>query len=691
MRRAAARAVLLCALAPAALAADAGPRSRATDGLGETPLPAPDAPVVQALPAATPEEGLARLRSAAAAGRDDQALGEAYDYLRRYPESAERGEIGLAIGALHLRRGEAERAAAALEPIASADGEFRSRAIHLLGAALNALGRDEEILKSVPEADPAATDDRWLALAQVWRAAALDRLGRKEEAGELYRAIVASRQKSPLRAYALAAVAADWERRGRPERARDALKRAQDEAAASGLSDLRDALALAAAHALTRARRLSEAVQAYADFAESYPDSPLLAQALMERGLALKRLGRKGEAAASFEALLKARPDSVYAGDAHLQLGQLYGELGRSDAAIAQYQAMGKTSEAKDAGREALLLSAQVHYNAKEWREAVPLYRRYLESAPSDEKKRQVQGLLLACLWQSDRDDPQIQELAAALPENELVGQIRWDLAAKAYKRGDWAAAEPLFRREVESAPRGARAADARFYRAEALRQLGRSDAAIDAYERFLRNHPGDARAASARMRLGLLLDAAGRHEAAAAAFARVTGADAADAAYDRAAALAKSGRDPAPEWEAFAARWPRHEKASWAWLAAAKLREEKRSDDAAVADYEKVSDPAERAKALYAAGRIHEKHKKRAAAKAAYASLKDARPLDDPARMAGLVRLALMLELEDKAQQAYPLYSDVAAHADRASKPYETARKRLDALAQSNDPSIVR
>jgi len=299
-------------------------------------------------------------------------------------------------------------------------------------------------------------------------------------------------------------------------------------------------------------------------------------------------------------------------------------------------------------------------------------------------------GLLLVCLWESDRDDPQIPELAAALPQHPLVAQIRWDLAAKAYKRGDWSSAESLFRREIEAEPRGPKTADARFYRAEALRQLGQSDMAVDAYRTFLKDEPRDPRASAANMQLGLLLDATGRHAAAADAFAKVSGADAADAAYDRAAALAKAGRDPAPGWEAFAARYPRHEKASWAWLASAKLREERGDDDAAIADYEKVSDPAERAKCLYTEGRIHEKHKKRAAAKEAYARLRDARPASDPARLAGLLRLALILELEDKAQQAFPLYSDIVANADPSSKPYATARKRLDALNPDN-PAIVR
>src|SRR5207302_296898 len=80
---------------------------------------------------------LTHLRAAADAGNDDQALGEAYDFLRRYPDRPERSEAGLAAGALHLRRGEPERALKFLAPLAQGrEPPLRSRAIHLLGGAL---------------------------------------------------------------------------------------------------------------------------------------------------------------------------------------------------------------------------------------------------------------------------------------------------------------------------------------------------------------------------------------------------------------------------------------------------------------------------------------------------------------------------------------------------------------------------
>jgi TolA-binding protein len=658
---------------------------------------APDSPFVPALPSTSPEDALARLRASVAGGSDDQALGEAYDYLSRYPDRAERFEVGLAAAGLHLRRGEPQRALKFLLPLATGAGRaprLRTRAIHLLGGALSALGRDVDVLKAVPAADPASVADRWLALAQVWRAGALNRMGRKEEAGELYRALAAAKIDSPVRAYALAAIASDWERQGKPDRARDALARAGAEAARWKLEGLRDSLALAGATAYSRARRLDDAAKAYADFVKRFPDSPLVAQAEYERGLALKKLGRPEEAVRSFESLLDRAPESAYAADAHLQLGQLDTELGRTSEALAHYKKMGTTSEAKDADLEALLLMAQVHYNAKRWADAIPLYRRYLKNAPPDDSKtNQVRGLLLAALWSSDKSDPELAELAAKLPDHPLVAAIRWSLAAAAYKRGDWAAADELFRRQIEAEPRSPRTAEARFYRAEALRQLGKTADAADAYRRFLEKHPKDARAREASMRLGALLYESGDNSGAASAYGRVTGTDAeaADAAYNRALALAKSGKsgaDAPRAWEAFAGKFPRHAKASWAWWEAGRLNEENRDTEAAAKDYERATGSAERAKSLYALGRLRENLKLTARAKQAYGQLKDVSPKDDPARLAGLLRLGLLLELEDKPRDAAPLYGEVMKRAERGSPAFESARKRLQAL--TGDKSLL-
>ncbi len=652
-----------------------------------------DEPFVPAMPSSSPEEALGRLRAAIDEGRAEAALAEAYDFRRKYPTRPEIPEVDLAAGALHLRRGEAARAVRFLKPLAeSRDPELRGKAIHLIGAALATLGLDDAALKFVPAVDPSSTSDRWLALAQVWRAAAEDRVGRREDAAEHYRAVSASGQESPVKAYALAAIAADWDRRGKPDRASDALKRAEKEASRWGLVELRESAALSGAHLLARARRHAEAERAYADFAARFPQSPLRAQALYQRGLSLKRLDRVDDAIAAFESLAEAHSASAYAADAHLQLGQLYTEQGKSDRALSHYRDMARSSEAQDADREALLLMAQVHYNKKRWADAVPLYKRWLEGAAPGRKTKEVEGLLLVSTWQADNNDPELPALVAKYPEHPLAARIRWDLAARAYKRGDWSAAEELFKRHIEDNPHAANLGDARYYRAEALRQLGRTDDAAGAYRKYLSSHPKHPRASDAAMSLGAMLYDAGDAAGAAAAYARVggKGADAADAAYNRALALSKSAgaREADKAWAAFAGKFPAHPKASWAWFQAARIREERFDEAGALAAYAHATGPDEKAKSLYATGRIQEKRKKPAEAKAAYGKLRSFSPRGDASRLSALLRLGLMLELEDKPREAAPLYGDVLRNAERGSQSWETARKRLEAL--SGDKSLI-
>lgn len=647
---------------------------------------AADEPYVPAMPSTSPEEALGRLRAAADAGRVEDALAEGYDFRRRYPDHAAREDVELACGALHLLRGEGARAARLLAPLARVSGPRRGRAIHMLGAALTALGRDEEILKTVPDVDASAAADRWVALAQIWRAGAEERLGKKDEAYERYRAVSASGHDSPVKAYALAAVAADWDRRGKPDRARDALERAGKEAARWGLEDVRESAALSAAHLLRRQGKTAEASSAYADFAARFPRSPLRPRALYERGLALKRLGLMPMAIKSYQEIVDRHPDSVFAADAHLQLGQLHTEAGESEQALFHYKAMAKASEAKDADLEALLLMAQVHYNKKRFRDAVPLYKRYLESAAPGARTKEVEGLLLTSVWQNDRNDPELPALVAKYPDHPLVAVVRRDMAAAAYKRGDWATAETLLRRQIESEPKSPRVHDWRYYRAEALRSLGNHADAADAYKRFLATAPKeDKRRRDASSRLGALLYDAGDHEGAASAYGAVGGddAEAADAAYNRALALTKTGRETeaVAALTAFATRFADHEKAPWAWLTAAKAREDAGDLAGAAAAYAK-------AKAWYPLGRLEEKRKRTKEAKAAYERLKNVAPPDEPSRLAGLLRLALMLELEDKPRDAAPLYMEVMRRSDRGGSTFETARKRLEAL--TGDKSLI-
>jgi hypothetical protein len=64
------------------------------------------------------------------------------------------------------------------------------------------------------------------------------------------------------------------------------------------------------------------------------------------------------------------------------------------------------------------------------------------------------------------------------------------------------------------------------------------------------------------------------------------------------------------------------------------------------------------------------------------YARLQDLRPENDPRRLAGLLRLGLLAEL-DAPLKAMRLYGEVMKHSPRASQNFETARGRLQELTK--------
>ncbi len=418
-----------------------------------------DEPFVPAMPSSTPEEALGRLRAAVDSERIEDGLAEGYDFRRRYPDHPARAEVELACAALHLRRGEAARAARLLQPVAAARGPLRGRAIHLLGAAFTALGRDADVLKAVPDADASAVADRWVALAQIWRAGAEERLGQREEAYERYRAVSAAGHDSPVKAHALAAVAADWDRKGRPARARDALARAAKEAARWGLDDVRESATLSSAHLLRREgkprrRRRPTRISPRVSRAARCARARCANAASCSRSSGSRRRPSRATRRSWTNTPARCSPPTRTSSS-----GSCSPRRGKASRSCAT-KAMAKASEAKDADLEALLLMAQVHYNKKRYRDAIPLYKRYLENAAPGPKTKEVAGLLLNSVWQADRDDPELPALVAQCPDHPLVRVIRRDLAAGAYKRGDWAGAEQLLRQQIETDPKSPRVHD---------------------------------------------------------------------------------------------------------------------------------------------------------------------------------------------------------------------------------------
>lgn len=625
---------------------------------------------------ATPEGRLRRLQAALRGGAWNDALGWSDDFLQRHPDHKSADEVRLARAVLRLRE---KDAAGALSDLRTKDPALRGRAAYLAGAALLEANRAQDVLRAVPAADPSKTWDRWLSLAQVWRGAALERLGRAAEAELAYARVAAMQESSPARSYAIAGLAAFRDRAGRLDEAAALLRRAGAEAARFGQDELAAMCRLSEAHVLYRQRRLDDAADAYGAFALSHPRHPQRTSALFHRGLALKKLGRPREALKAFSALVKLHSDSVYARDAHLQLGQIYAAEGDSEKAEEHYGALG--------GAEALLLSAQVHYNAKRWTEALALYWRYLETQTAGKRHEEVADLVLAASLASGEGVDKALEKFGSRP---VAAQLRWTLGRRAFSGGDAKGAEEHLTRLLADFPRTPHRTEARLMLAETMMKLSRPIEAASLYREFLAAAPKHKEARRSRFRLGAALHEAGRHREAADAFLRVGGKDemAADAALNHALAVSKAGdkKGVLASYESFLRLFPKHSKAPGIWFEVAELRESLGRTAQAIEAYGKAP-LSRRAEALFAAGRCQEKLGKKDSAMKTYARLRDLRPENDLHRLGGLLRLGLMQEL-DAPLKAMRLYGEVMKHSPRSSANFETARKRLGEMTR--DGSLV-
>lgn len=632
-----------------------------------------------------PEEALGRLQAAYREDRIDYALREAHAFRYRFPASPAAAEVAVLEGSLWLKLGDPGHAADALSAALGASGETADKARYLLAGAQLALGDSRTVLETMPAVDPAKSPNKWLALGQVWRAAALARQGRAGQAAELYGKVARSSWRSPAVAQARAALAEGLAKSGKRTEALAELVAAGREAEKHGMRSLAGACRLNIAHFLYRDRRLQEAAAAYREFARAHPEDPERAEALYQRGLALRRSGKRGEALKTFEELVEAHSGSPASMQAHLQLGQLYTDFGRSEKAIEHYRALGQPGTASGSGDgspESMLLEAQVHYNGGRYREAIPLYERFLRSTPEDQRAQEVQDLLLLAYWSGARDDPGMLKAVDLYPDRPLAAQIRFELGGRAYKAKDCEAAEEQFQRVASDFPNAAFVADALYYQGEC--RLRRQDflGAADAFRRVAEEHPKSRLAAKARFRRAAAHFEAGDLEESARLYgslSRDKGALAADSAFNRALALSKGERKDAAlgAFEDLLERFPKHARASWAWLQAGRLRQELGRFAAAADAFAKVRG-ADRPQALLSAGRCRERLGQRTLALKAYEELRRARPADDPSRLHGMIRLGLLYELQSKLSQARPLYREVLRLSSNPSLN-EVARQRLE------------
>ncbi|MBI4386791.1 MAG: tetratricopeptide repeat protein [Elusimicrobia bacterium] len=624
---------------------------------------------------AEPELLLQRLQAALRDGKDAQSLGFCEEFMNRFPAHSMVSEVRLAHGAVLLGSGEFRRAAEALKISADGDGDgaSHSKARYLLGVAYLSLGDGEALRRRVPSVEPAETADRWLALAQAWRPASASRLA----------GVLELRYNSPAKAYAAAALGAELGRRGEIDRAADSMRRAAEEADRWDIADLGRYARWAIAELRYKGRSYPEAASAYEMFVRRYPDDPQSVLAVYQGAMAQKWAGKWRQAVAGFERVIQRYPDSEESSAAYLQLGQIYSNRGLTEQALAAYKRL-RGASAENADRESLLLMAQVHYNHKRFEEAIALYEDFLNRFPQDARAYEVAELLLNAHWMGGRDEAQLRILVERFPRHPIVARIRWELGSREMRGKNYLQAERHFRRIVDDFPKSNYAVRSLFHQAECLVKLRDLAGAAEAYQRLLARHPKSPYGRQASLRQAQILYEQEDFTRAAQLFSRIGGRDARaqEAMFFGALSYEKSGdrAEAVSAYRRFLAQFPKNRRVPLAWYQLGKALESSNRFLEAARAYARVAPRApERPQALLAAGRCQEKLRDVGAARETYEELRRWASLDDPSRLRGLLRLAILSERRAP-REAISLYGEVLRRAkDEAVQG--VARRRLQVL----------
>lgn len=521
---------------------------------------------------------------------DRDAAQKAYRQgLAQFPDGrlADRARCGLA--RTLAASGQADQALELLQPLADAPGKpFADQARFLIGQIHGAANRFDLAAAAYERLERDAPRSALLGDARLARAAALNKIDRRDEADEILRKLIAESPRN-LAAQAALDLAASQLDRGRAADARatceDAVKRFEGapsvpplmfrsaEAAAKNgqIADARagflkmaalfpadawadDALLQVATLAL-KAQDNDGAREAVAGLLERYPQSIWRPNALLIDARASYEAGRPKDAIRTLESLLgdgKAGPE--VAADARYYLGLAYRKDGQKERAAKVLDELARTPAAPGAVGVQFLVG-QSHIEAGRYAEAIEPLEKYLATQPDGE----VADVALSYLAQARLEGDQPEAARAALaqleqrfPKSKELPRTWLRLGEEALKRQQYAEAARLLRQVVDG--------DEPTWKARALSGLGwaqfqqgqPADAAAS-FARLLKLAPDDALAPEAAFLRGQALEAAGQKEDALLAYLEVVESypkekPAASAALARARLLAEDRPDAAAE-----------------------------------------------------------------------------------------------------------------------------------------------
>jgi cellulose synthase operon protein C len=474
--------------------------------------------------------------------------------LATYPEGrlADRARFGL--GRALALQGENDEALATFTTLVEKGGkDWADRAWFQIGQVQAVAKRYDKSVEAFATVESVAPQSPLIAEARLNRAEALLKLGRRDEALPMLRAVAADapRNLAAQAAFALGTAELDG---GDAESALAALDEASKKFARTpmlaalvfrsaeaalklGRGDDARARFLRAAEsdpkdpwaddALARAARLAldqrdpQAAAKLADtFAERFPKSPLLADARLVSARAALATGKPKEAIATLTASLAEDKPSIPTAEAQrYYLGLAYRADGQAARSSEILDTLSKTSAAPIVA-DAQFMLGQAHIEAKRFAEAVAPLEKYLASKADGEVADYALFYLIQArleLGDADAAFKALGQLAEKFPKSKTLApsRVRVAEAALAAKRYD-RAAEQFKLATADPAVRGR----AHLGLGWSLLDSGKPAEAAHAFGGFLDESPNDPLAPEASLARGRAFEAAGKDDEALATYA---------------------------------------------------------------------------------------------------------------------------------------------------------------------------
>ncbi|MBP7830595.1 MAG: tetratricopeptide repeat protein [Kiritimatiellae bacterium] len=380
---------------------------------------------------------------------------------------------------------------------------------------------------------------------------------------------------------------------------------------------------------------------------EAGPPADVAASAEYFLGTSLDKLGQAGEAEQHLKTVIDKYPKSPFYGYACHALADLGQRNGRPAAEVRElYRRAAEQPATPRAGAEALFQWAEHAFKAGDFEESAKAYEQLLEKYPDDRRVPEARLQIAWAFLQSGKNTA-----ALKLAEERMA-------AGEAAGREDWL-----------------------YIKANALRQLQRTDLALAAYDELLAQFPGGGRRAAASYEKALIVFRRGQFEK---VIEQLAGLDPAPAVEeDRGWLLAESyaalnrSAEALEQFKALGEKFPESGRAAQALYRRAELQQAAGDFDAAAAACRKIADKYPRhplvPDALFTAGYCHARLNRHDEALRDWTALLDKHPDYRQADVA-LYQVAV-------AQIQLGRESDARRTLERLLKDYSKTDRAVDAL----------